>query len=288
MGRFLFLCAALATFRDMIEQDHPMQPTQQKPPLPHEVLTDVIRLTLWAGQLLLQYGAESARIEETAHHIGTGLGCNWLDIFVLPEGLLITTISGEEFRTKARRVTRLGVNFAIVDAVNDVSRRVYEGSVDRFELRRELRRISDMSGHYNRWFIVAMVGLGCAAFNRLFGGDPTGFAITFVAASSAMFIRQELEKRYLNFVVVTLMSAFVAGVIASMGYTLDLSDNPQLALAASVLLLIPGVPLINAAEDLIQGHIASGIARGVMGGIITLAIAVGLTLAIMVTGISGL
>jgi uncharacterized membrane protein YjjP (DUF1212 family) len=53
-------------------------------------------------------------------------------------------------------------------------------------------------------------------------------------------------------------------------------------------LLIPGVPLINAAEDLIQGHIASGIARGVMGGIITLAIAVGLTLAIMVTGISGL
>jgi uncharacterized membrane protein YjjP (DUF1212 family) len=73
-----------------------------------------------------------------------------------------------------------------------------------------------------------------------------------------------------------------------MGYTLDLSDNPQLALAASVLLLIPGVPLINAAEDLIQGHTASGIARGVMGGIITLAIAVGLTLAIMVTGISGL
>ena len=37
-------------------------PTLPKPPLDHETLRDVIDLSLWAGQLLLQNGAESARV----------------------------------------------------------------------------------------------------------------------------------------------------------------------------------------------------------------------------------
>ena len=66
--------------------------TQQKPPLEREALRDVIDLSLWAGQMLLQHGAESARIEETVHHIGTGLGADWLDILGSPN--MIAAFSG--------------------------------------------------------------------------------------------------------------------------------------------------------------------------------------------------
>src|SRR5690606_18535215 len=55
-------------------------PVQTKPPLAPEVLRDVIELSLTVGQVLLQSGAQSKRVEQTVHALGTALGANWLDI----------------------------------------------------------------------------------------------------------------------------------------------------------------------------------------------------------------
>lgn len=259
-----------------------------KPPLSREALRDVIDLSLWAGQLLLQNGADSERIEETIHRLGTALGCDWMDILVSPNVIAVTTISGEEFRTKIRRVIGLNVNMTIVSAINRLSRRVEDGELDRFGVRQELERISQIRSHYNRWLVVVMVGLACAAFSRLFGGDLPVFAVTFVAAAVAMVVRQELNRLHYNMFLVTIVTAFVAGVLASLAARLQLSQQPQTALAASALLLVPGVSLINSAEDLIKGHMVTGITRGIIGGLVSLSIALGLALAIQVMGVRGL
>jgi uncharacterized membrane protein YjjP (DUF1212 family) len=67
-----------------------------------------------------------------------------------------------------------------------------------------------------------------------------------------------------------------------------LQYDPRTSIAASVLLLVPGVHLINSAEDLIKGHMVTGIVRGVLGLVISLSIALGLSLAIWLTGVQGL
>ena len=259
-----------------------------KPPLTREALRDVIDLSLWAGQLLLQNGSDSERIEETIHRLGTALGCDWMDILVSPNVIAVTTISGEEFRTKIRRVIGLNVNMTIVSAINRLSRRVENGELDRFGVRQELERISQIRSHYNRWLVVLMVGLACAAFSRLFGGDLPVFGVTFVAAAVAMVVRQELSRLRYNIFLVTLVTAFVAGVLASLAARWQLSPQPQTALAASALLLVPGVSLINSAEDLIKGHMVTGITRGIIGVLVSLSIALGLALAIQVMGVRGL
>lgn len=259
-------------------------PVKGKRPLSHAELTDIIDLCLWAGQMLLQHGANSLRVEESVHRLGTGLGCDWLDIVVRTESLTITVTSGEDFRTKTRRVVRLGIDMARITALNDLSRRVAEGRLDRFQTRTVLTQIDQQRGMYNRWLVVGMVGLACAAFSRLFGGDWPVFGVTFVAAAVAMFIRQELMRRQLNPFLMVTACAFVAGLIASSAAWLRLSQHPQIAMSAAVLLLAPGVPLINAAHDLIRGYMSNGVTRGVTGLLISLAIAVGLLLAILLTG----
>jgi uncharacterized membrane protein YjjP (DUF1212 family) len=259
-----------------------------KPPLDRESLRDVIDLSLWAGALLLQHGAESARIEETIHRLGTALGCDWMDILVSPNVIAVTTISGEEFRTKIRRVIGLSVNLTIISAINRLSRRVQAGELDRFGVRKELERISQIKSHYNRWLVVVMVGLACAAFSRLFGGDAAVFAVTFVSSAVAMVIRQELARLYFNQFLVIIATAFAAGLIASSAALLNLSPQPQTALAASVLLLVPGVPLINSIEDLISGHMVTAVVRGIVGGLASLSIALGLLLAMSLMGVGGL
>ncbi len=259
-----------------------------KPPLEREELRDIIDLSLWAGQLLLQHGAESERVEETVHRLGTALGCDWMDILVSPNAIIATTVSGDEFRTKTRRVVGFRVDLTMVSAVNRLSRRVETGELDRLQVRSELRRISDLSPHYNRWAVVLMVGLACAAFSRLFEGDWVVFVVTLIAASSAMFFRQELHRRHFNPLLITIATAFVAGILASTATIFNLTPLSTVALPSSVLLLVPGVPLINAAEDIIKGHLVTGIVRGINGLLISLGIALGLLLAMSVVGIGGI
>jgi len=257
-----------------------------KPPMDYEQLRDVIELSLWTGQLLLQNGAEAQRVEDTVHHLGTGLGANWLDIFISASTIAITTHSGTEFRTKIRRVVNLGVNMTVISAVNNMSRRVTAGEYDRFRVRQELERISKGLQHYNRWLIVAMVGVACGAFSQLLGAGWEIFIITFFSASTAMAVRQELHKRHFNPYLIVSMTAFIGGVLGSSASLLHL-PKAELALTASVLLLVPGVPLVNAFEDMLKGYMVIGMARAATGTQILLAIALGLLLAISVTGVKG-
>lgn len=262
----------------------PSPPAEHKPALATEALRDAIDLSLWAGQMLLEDGATSRRIEETVHHVGTGLGCDWLDILVSPGALIITASSGPEFRTKMRRVTHIGVDLGRVTAVSRLSRRIDAGQLDRFQVRAEMERISRMP-HYNRWLVMGMAGLACASFSRLFGGDWPVFGLTLGATATAMWVRQELIRRFFNPLLVVITAAFTASLIAGSGIALQFSPQPEIALTAAVLFLIPGVPLISAAQDLIRGNIVIGLARGMSGLLITLAIAVGLLLAVWVLGV---
>ena len=66
------------------------------------------------------------------------------------------------------------------------------------------------------------------------------------------------------------------------------SGRPPTCPAADVLLLVPGIPLINAAEDLIKGHMVTGIVRGLTGVLISLGIALGLLLAMRLMGVGTL
>lgn len=267
----------------MMENSHKI-----KPELPPDELRDVIDLALWAGQLLLQNGAETARVEETVHRLGTGLGCSWLDILVSPNAIVATTISGEAFRTKVRRVIRFGgVNLTAVAVVNRLSRQVNRGELDRFGVRAALEEISSRPHAYPRSLVAILVGLACAAFSRIFGGDWPVFAVTWVAAATAMVVRQEMTRHHVNALLNVVVTAFVAGLIASSATVFQLSPSPQIALAASVLLLVPGVQLVNASEDLLKGHTVTGIIRGINGGLISLGIALGMALVLGLAGGQG-
>jgi uncharacterized membrane protein YjjP (DUF1212 family) len=270
----------------MTEEQELEQDGNGKRPLSHEELTDIIDLCLWSGQMLLQFGANSFRVEDSVHRIGTGLGCDWLDIIVRTESITVTASSGGEFRTKTRRVVGVGVNMARMTAINSLSREIERGEVDRFEARQKLQQISTMSGNYNRWVVVIMVGLACGAFSQLFGGDWQILLVTFLAASAAMFVRQEMHKQQFNPFIITTVCAAVAGLIASVSGLLHFGTAPEAAMTASVLLLVPGVPLINATHDFLRGYMSNGITRGVLGLIISMCIALGLVIAILLTGVT--
>ena len=253
-----------------------------------EEMTDVIDLALWTGKLMLELGASAARVEQTVALIGTSLGCDELDILVSPNVIMATTTEGRQFRTKARRIGALHVDLARIVALGQLASEVATGQCRRLDLRARLTALDEPCPAYPRWFVALAVGVACAAFSRLFGGDWLSFAIVLPASGVAMAVRQQLGRHRLTPVLNVLATAFVATLIAAAGTRWLPTTTPQHALAASVLLLVPGVPLINAFEELVRGYTLLAVARGVQGLLVAFAIALGLLLAMNVVGVVAL
>lgn len=131
-----------------------------------------------------------------------------------------------------------------------------------------------------------MIGLSCGCFCKLNEDGWDGFWVTFIASSCAMYIRQILTARYMNPLINFCITAFVATIVS--GFVLNIpyfSNASMISMAASVLLLFPGFPLINSVADMFKGHINTGLERCAMAILLTLATCIGITMAMAVWGL---
>ncbi len=261
-------------------------PSGPRAPLSHDELRDVMELTLWTAQLQLKSGAQSARVERTAHLLGSALGADWLDVLVMQEGVLLTTSSGAEFRTRVRRVSALGVNLSTLVHIAQMTAKAWKGDLDRHSVRKRLEELDQAPPVYPRLFVAAAVGIACGAFSSLFGGDLTSCAITTLGSALSMYVRQTLVKKHYNPLLSVIAIAFLAGLAPALAHVIGWLPAPEAALAASVLLLVPGVPFINAARDVLRGYMVAGIARGFQALLVSLCIALGLGTALTVCGLT--
>ncbi len=256
------------------------------PPLSRHELADVVDLALWAGQLLMENGAESQRVEQSVRAIGQGLGSDWGDVLVSHNAIMVTHVSGVDFRTKLRRIQAMGVDMSLIEAMSHAVHRVQERKLDRHELRKQLANIAASRRHYGRGVTSLFVGLACASFCRLFGGDATAVITTLCAAAAGVLVRYACSDRRLNgFIAATAAALVAGGVVGATHAALGVPAVAEPALAASVLLLVPGVPAINSVEDVLKGHLVVGLARATSGILTILAAAIGLILAMRLTGV---
>lgn len=245
-------------------------------------LLDVVDLALMTGQMMMQFGAETERIQITIQRVGKAFGCDIENLLVTHNAIMITVTHGERYHTKIRYVVRQGVNFSILARVNTLAYEAFTCGASRAVFREKLTEAGKIPHLYNRWVVVVMVGLACGAFSQLFGGDTATFFHAWLGAAVGMFVRQEMTRNHYNINLVIGVSAFWATLFA--GVSVYFEHDPKTALAACVLFLIPGVPLINSAQDLIKGYIPIGITRSAMGILITLSIAIGMMLALNIIG----
>jgi len=210
-------------------------------------------------------------------------GCE-THLVVTYEALLLTVVSGEQFRTKiSHRVPAMNVNMAAVAAVSNLLGEVEAGRWRLSEAQKELDDVEDRSPVYGRWLIAIALGLTAASLARLFGGDWPTFWVSWLAGSVGMWMRQELGRRGFNLFFIPFAAALVSGVIGGAAVLLGVSATPALCLVAPGMIIVPGVPLVNALQDMIKNHVTVGLARLGLGSLITLAITFGLFAAMSLT-----
>ena len=250
----------------------------------HKYQREVTRVCVQTALLLLQHGAESTVVVQMAQRLGIALGVESVECALTANAVVLTTLSDNHCITTARKNTDKGINMQMVTDVQRIVIAVEHHLYDLEIAQRKLDQLKPLK--YNRWLVVFMIGLSCAAFAHLSGGDWVICGITFVAAAIAMFVRQEFSKQHYNPLIVFSITSFVASLISGVSLKYNLGNDPQIALASSVLLLVPGFPLINSLADILKGYVNMGLGRWTIATILTFGACLGIVFALSVLHIT--
>jgi uncharacterized membrane protein YjjP (DUF1212 family) len=238
---------------------------------------DLGNILLRVGASLLHAGASSTRVVKNVRRIADAFGYNVhfdLGTRVISITLDDRNIEGHVFTGSRSAPSMPGADFKVISAISKLSWQVIEKPMTLEELRDEYEK-AVKTVPYRRIVVLGLVGLSGASFCYTFGGDWADMAITFLATVSGLLIRQELQRMKYNPYLVTFCSAAWATLTVCV-FSVITGTPLDHAFATSILFLIPGVPLIVAFIDMIDGYIINGLDRGVHASIHAFAIATGL------------
>ncbi len=215
------------------------------------------------GTALLGCGATCIRLEKNIDRIAASWGMK-TSITIMPRHLHITVTDpgSDDLFTAIDEVSPAAVSFSLNTRLSRLSWEVadchlnYDNTVERFD-----DIIANCGGRLSRGGELLLVAAANASFCRLFGGDAVAMAVVAVATLAGYYLKILMLEHHIDVRVVVMASAFVSAVLAAGDALFGIGSTPGVALATSVLYLVPGVPLLNSFSDILYRHYICAFSR---------------------------
>jgi putative membrane protein len=255
-------------------------------------------LLLRTGQILMESSADTSRVKRNMERTAAYLGLPKENLHMNIDYYMLQVNVSDEYHSfsKMQRCDKHVINMLAIQEVSKLSWRAIQKdySLDKYE--EELEKIANGKHYYKDWMIAIGAGLACGGFCIQFGCDWTAFFYASIAAILGnrlrMFLNHSGSNLYANFAV----AAFVSTILAWLSSFLStptvqaalpeylrpilFTKTPWHPLLACALYIVPGVPLINAVNDLLDNHINTGLVRAMNTLLIVTAMSFGIMLAI--------
>lgn len=237
-------------------------------------MNEILQVAMLAGQMILENGGETYRVEETIWRICKIYGAEEAESFATPTGIMASICHDGKIYSLTRRVSNRTVNLNIIDKVNDLSRNITSKKLTVKEFKNELKEISK-GEVYPLPMVIFFSALGAGSFSVLFGGT---FKDVFAAFLIGLIIKSLTIKWAdigINLFFNNSICSGIAALLAIILFKLGIADQLNQTIIGSIMLLVPGLAITNAIRDTISGDLLSGIIRGAEAFLIAIAIAVG-------------
>ncbi|TKG96872.1 threonine/serine exporter [Puteibacter caeruleilacunae] len=230
---------------------------------------------------LMGSGVHTSRVIRNTKRIGKALGLE-VTVSGLHKSLILSVVAdhtGDSFSTMVE-IPHSPISFEIN---TNLSRLSWEAHDEQLSFHEIVKRFTGLVSRPKLHPIVVLIlsSFANASFCALFGGDCFAMGIVFSATLIGMFTKQQMLAKDINLFLSFITSAFIASLAASTSVIFNTTSD--IAIATSVLFLIPGVPLINGFMDIMEGHVITGTARLINALLLVLCIAIGMSGTIMLT-----
>lgn len=243
-----------------------------------ELEKQVLFLSDYASTLM-GAGVHTSRVIRNTKRLGMALGVE-VKISNMLKSLIL---SGTDKQTgeNCNRLSEIPHSPISLEVNTNLSRLSWEACDEELSFEEIRKRYSELIALPRLHFFVVLIlaSFANASFCALFGGDLFSGGIVFSATLIGMFTKQQLLNKGINTFLTFIISAFIASMMATMSLIFETTSD--IAIATSVLFLIPGVPLINGFMDVMEGHVITGSARLINAFLLILCIAIGLSMTII-------
>jgi len=262
-------------------------------------LVKLLRLTLRLGCLMATAGGVAFRVREAMHRTALGFGASRIQVIYDVDSIHASIFSGNLVETQVARVPSLAVDMNRISKVEALSRELVERpqSRDIDEVERALDQIERAPSPYPTWITPPLLGASCGAFCGVIGGSTWQMGAAFAGALLGHLLRL-MHIKIRSPIATTVASCAFLSALGSWGtahalgwvariFSLAIPAGalaPGKAILASVLYLIPGVPLVSSLLDILNLDIQAGIARTALATLTLICIAVGVLTFLSLTG----
>ncbi len=226
------------------------------------------------GESMLVSGAEVCRVEDSIIRLVRAYGGSCIHVYCIPSHIVVTAAFDGREITHTRRVMATYTNLEALNRLNDLARRLCREKLPPNEIRPLLTAAANPPkfGFFAKILIYALISFCFALF---FGGSYAD-AYTSALVGVALFFAMLLSKRVGgNELFTDIFSSAVSAFLAVMAQRMGIANDADKVIIGNIMLLIPGVELVNGMRDFIAGDIQTGIIHVIEAAILAVGIAVG-------------
>ena len=230
------------------------------------------------GELMMRSGAEINRVEDTLRRIGEAYGAH-MDVYAIIFSIVITMRYPDgEVITQTRRVgDRDDIDFVRLDQLNALSRRCCAHPMKPDELEQEIRKAGNIRGSLAETIAGNMLGAG--SFSVFFGGSLADGIAAALLSLIVVAVQRTMGRFSSNRILFTFAISAVVGIAIGVCCGLLKDLNRAMVMIGDIMLLNPGVTMINAVREMMVGNTISGQLRLIESVSWALAMAAGFMIA---------
>ncbi|MEE0306217.1 MAG: threonine/serine exporter family protein [Eubacterium sp.] len=242
-----------------------------------------LELTLSLGRQYVETGAEIKRVEDSLYRIYSAYGFENIEIYAITS-LIVVTIKGPDgtHYTQSVRVTSGGTDLGRLEDINALIRYICTNKPN-------LVKLSDIINNPKKTKpkkLLKCIGymLAAGGFAVFFGGDMLDGTAAAVIAIAVYFMDYNFKLRNINNVIYTFIASLVSGVIALIFTHFGFGNNVDKVMIGVIMLLIPGLLLVNSIKEMFNRDIVTGLYRFVEAVFVAVAIAGGFAVSVLLLG----
>lgn len=252
----------------------------------------ILDIAILAGQIMLENGAETYRVEETIDRICYAKGLSGVTSFTVPTGIFLAYSYRDEDFSYVKRIRTAQIDLRIVSMVQTFFNEFTTEDIPLDVAIAQLQEIRQ-TPHYPPFTRYLAGGVGGGFFTMIFGGTLPEGIIAICISLIVTFVAYQISRKTKAFFLknvgggmvnttLTLLTVHMLSMLAG------LHLNPDVIIIGAVMPLVPGVAMVNAFRDTISGDFVSGISKLAEALGVAMAIALGvavvLQIALLISG----
>ena len=234
-------------------------------------MNEILQVATFAGQIILESGGETYRVEDTILRICKTFGAEQAESFVTPTGIMTSIFHKGEIYSLTKRVVSRTVDLNKIDKVNDLSRNILSRNLTVDQFKEELIKINE-GERYSSMVTLFFSAFGAGSCAILFGGTIKDMFSAFIIGLLIRLITLKGNELRINFFFINVISGALTAILAVILQKLGLASGIHQTIIGSIM---PGLAITNAIRDTIAGDLVSGLTRAAEAFFIAISVAVG-------------